>query len=313
MISSRLNSGSSSRKTKKATTSSRDDDPEGPLAADRELHPPSSGPTGEPGSSGPVAMALGNRSASPFAASLAARGIREQAERGRARAGHHRVLGAGLGQRLQSVGDLGPQRDRRRLQVVDQVLGVLERRGALDDGVAQLAADRLQLGLAAVPAEAVGLGVDVGGGQAHRLRDQHDAVVGRRRDRLDHLAGARHHAGPGLQLRGHVRADGGRDGAQAVELAAREAQHGGGVGAAAPEPGRDRDPLRDLHAQRRLRPAGSRASPPAPSRPGSARRPRRRSPRRAVALASTVSLSASSSGSKIEAISCSPSSRVGPT
>ena len=100
MISSTLNSGSSSRKTMKATTQHREPEPQHPLLAERKLHAPSSGPTGAPGSSGPVAMALGKRSASPFAASLAAAGRAEEPERGRPGAGDHRVLGAGLRQRV---------------------------------------------------------------------------------------------------------------------------------------------------------------------------------------------------------------------
>ena len=97
---------------------------------------------------------------------LRRREVLEEPERRRARAGHHRVRAPRPRERLERRVDLGPQRDRRGLQVVDEVLGIVQRRGALDDGVAELAPDHLELGLAPVLAEAVGLGVDLGGRQA---------------------------------------------------------------------------------------------------------------------------------------------------
>ena len=71
---------------------------------------------------------------------------RIDAERRRARTGDHCMCRAGLLERTQRLLDLGPQGDRRRLQVVDQMLPVAERRATLVHRVAQLTANRLELG-----------------------------------------------------------------------------------------------------------------------------------------------------------------------
>ena len=73
--------------------------------------------------------------------------------------------------------DLRAQGDRGRLQVVDEVLAVVERRPALIDRVPQPAPYRLQLGLTPGRAEPVGLGVDRGGREPLRLRDQNHRVL----------------------------------------------------------------------------------------------------------------------------------------
>ena len=72
---------------------------------------------------------------------------------------------------------------------------------------------------------------------------------------LDPLAGALDQRQGGDELRGDVGADLGGEGGKVVDLAGGEAQDRRGVGAAAAQPGRDRDALLDPHLQRRMVPA----------------------------------------------------------
>ena len=72
---------------------------------------------------------------------------------------------------------------------------------------------------------------------------------------LDELAGAAHERERGDQLRGDVGAELRRELLEVADLTRREAEDGGGVGAAATEARGDRDLLIDLDPQRRPRPA----------------------------------------------------------
>ena len=127
----------------------------------------------------------------------------------------------------------------------------------------------------------------------------------------DTLAGAAHERERGDQLRGDVGAELRGELLEVADLTRREAEDGGGVGAAAPEAGGDRDLLLDLDPQRRPRPAPG-------AQPG--QRPLGEVLAAASASQTTSSLSASStpirsasaSGSNSEQSSCRPSGRVGP-
>ena len=68
--------------------------------------------------------------------------------------------GAGLAQRVERLADRRAQRARRRLEVVDEQLGVVERRGAGAGRLAQPRGELLQLLRAAAEPEPVGLGED---------------------------------------------------------------------------------------------------------------------------------------------------------
>src|SRR5512132_4122225 len=98
------------------------------------------------------------------------------------------------------------------------MLSVGERRATLVHGIAQLTANRLELGFPPRRAEAIRHGVDRGGGEALGLRDQDYAVLGWGRHRLDHLSGAGHQAGPRLKLRGDVGADLSRDRPESLDF-----------------------------------------------------------------------------------------------
>ena len=97
--------------------------------------------------------------------------VGEEADRGRARAGDDRQRARRPRERRERLGDLGPQRDRGRLEVVDEQLGVVERRGA-GAGRLRAAAPPARRAPPALPAEPqpVGLGVDLGGRRARRRR-----------------------------------------------------------------------------------------------------------------------------------------------
>ena len=133
---------------------------------------------------------------------------------------------------------------------------------------------------------------------------------GRRRQRLDQLAGAADQRQRRPQLRGHVGAEAGGDPVQVVDLARGEPQDRGGVAAAAPQPGRDRHPLLDLDPQRTFAPAASRSAASAlaarfsPSTPGQMTSSR--------SASETSIRSASASGSNSEQSSCRPSPRRAP-
>ena len=92
--------------------------------------------------------------------------VLEQPEGRGPRPGDQRHLRPGLLERRERRGDLGPHRQRRPAQVVDQQLGVVERRRAATGGGAQPLGDRIQLRQVAAQAQAVGLRVDLGGAQA---------------------------------------------------------------------------------------------------------------------------------------------------
>ena len=78
---------------------------------------------------------------------------------------------------------------------------------------------------------------------------------GRGRQALDPLPRPAHQGERRVELRGHVGAKPHGDLLQIRDLAGRQAQHRGGVGAATAQPRRDRRPLLDLDPQRRSVPA----------------------------------------------------------
>ena len=172
----------------------------------------------------------------------------------------------------------GRMRQRRLAQVVDQQLGVVERRGAASGGGAQLLGDRIQLGEVAAEAEAIGLRVDVGGAQAVLGGQEHGGELARWRQRLHRLAGPPDQGEGRVELRGDIGPEVGSELGDPVHLVTRQAQERRGVGAAAAEPGRHGNALLDLHPRRRAAPATGAKRRQRLVRPGSAPRRRGRSP-----------------------------------
>ena len=181
--------------------------------------------------------------------------VGEEADRGRPRAGHERMLGARLAQRRQRRPDLRPQRDRRLAEVVDEQPRVVERRRPSP--------------AAASSCSRSATSSSAGRGSPSRSASLKTSGVRRpassgistarplaaHRQRRQPLPRPLDEHGLRLQLRGHVGAERGRDPLEPVDLAGREPQHRRGVGAAAAEAGSDRDPLLDLDPQRRRLPA----------------------------------------------------------
>ena len=226
------------------------------------------------------------------------------------------MLGARLVERRERLGDLRAQRDRRRLEVVDQQLAVVERRGAARGGLAQPARERIELGRRRARApSAVGLGVDLGGatarpssGDQHRRRLARGRAAARPAPRRPPTS-----AKAGIELRGHVGAERRRR--------ARRARR--------PRRRRGAGPPRRRRCRRRARRrpgSASRSRPAAAARPSRARAapssataarfgPSTPGADDLVALAGrrpTSIRSASASGQNSERSSCRPSSRRGP-
>ena len=183
-------------------------------------------------------------------------------------------------QGVEGVADLGANRARRRLEVVDEQVRVGERRGAGAGRRAEPAGDLLELRRVAAEAEAVGLGEDPRRAQPSPAGRQDDARAGRGR------AGAR----PAPRRRARARARGTScEGTSAPSSAASSsrsptspaASRRTAAASALPPPSpaaigirfsisiRSGGPAQPLRAQRR----------PAPARRGSRRR---RAPRRAT-------------------------------
>ena len=171
----------------------------------------------------------------------------------------------------------GSQGERRRLEVVGEQVRVVERRGAGARGVADPGARARR---------APRPGGRCRGGRPRRRRRRSRARPrrGSARPRTPRAAAApppprrRPRGAPGSDgsARGRRRPVGRRARSSPATSSTGEAQHRGRVGAAAAEPGGDRDPLLDLDPHRRPLPAalaelGEGAAPPgsAPRRPGS--------------------------------------------
>ena len=123
----------------------------------------------------------------------------------------------------------------------------------------------LQLAGVAAEPEAVGLGEDLGGAQPAAAGQQDDGVGRGVGQALHPLAGALDQRQGGDELRGDVGADLGGEGGKVVDLAGGEPQDRRGVGAAAAQPGGDRDSLLDPDPHRRMVPT---PRPQARQRPG---------------------------------------------
>ena len=210
----------------------------------------------------------------------------------------------------------GPQRDRRLLEVVDEQLRVVERRRAAR-----------RPPRAAAPPSSLELRRRRARARARPPRRRRPPSTSPSSSGISTTANSPGagsgsttspapptSANAGLELRRHVGAERPpRAPADPVELARGQPQHRGRVGAAAAEPGGDRDPLLDLDPQRRPPPAARAHRLERHRRPGSARRPRRRPPRPPRPPRSATSIrSASSSGQNSERSSCRPSSRRPP-
>ena len=188
--------------------------------------------------------------------------------------------GADLVERRERLGDLGAQRDRGPLEVVDEQLGVGERRGAGGGGLAQAGAELVELVGRAPELERVGLAR-----RPPRCRGRARRGSSRGRDRPGPEAARPPRRRP-RRARTAARSCDGTSAPSAAAISgrsssspAREPQHRGGVGAAPAEPGGDRDPLLDLDPHRRAAPAPRPHRLERHRRPGSAPRPPRRRPR----------------------------------
>ena len=92
--------------------------------------------------------------------------VGEESDGGRAGTAEDRLRGPGGAERLERVAEVGSQRERGGLEVVDEQVGIVERRGAGAGRLAQARGERVDLrGVAAEP-EPVGLGEDGGGAEA---------------------------------------------------------------------------------------------------------------------------------------------------
>ena len=221
----------------------------------------------------------------------------------RARATHERLLGAGAAELGERIVDRRAQRPRRRLEIVDAQAPSPSR------------PECPQLIERATEPEPIGLGVHGGGRQRVRERHDRERVRRERPQRLDDVAGAGPERQARRELARHVGAERGGDlhggaGRQRRE-ARREAQRGGRIGGAAPHPGGDRDPLRDLDPDRRAVPAVL-AQQPSASVTRFGPRPRGRRPRRLARRRSASSSSASDTDSSTVTSSWRPSVRAGP-
>ena len=241
------------------------------------------------------------------------RAVAEQAEAGRARAADQRGERARGAQRVEHRGELGAQRERRGLEVV------LERPGAASARRRARAA-RSGSSRSRPPPSRSSSRVDGRRREPSRLRHEHGRER-RQLDRLDELAHALHQrvarARPGSArpIRGRAassRSAAASSGSPAMPVGG--AQHGGGVGAAAAEPGGHRDALLDRARAAAAAPGTrSRKAASGRRRRGSGRRRRGsrrcRSPRRG----SSSSSSRRSIDANSEQSGCRPSARGRPT
>src|SRR5436305_10518608 len=115
------------------------------------------------------------------------RHVLEETESGWARAGEQRKRRACLAQSIEGGTDIGPQRARCRLEVVDQQLWIGKRRGAHSGRRAQAPRQLLQLLVWAAEPMAVRFGEDVGGAEPAAAGQEDDRVRLRLRQALDPL------------------------------------------------------------------------------------------------------------------------------
>ena len=187
---------------------------------------------------------------------------------------------------LERLADVRAKGARRRLEVVLEQLGVVERRGAGAGRGQQPLRQRLQLARRCGRARA-----GRPRRRPRRSRGRRRPAAGRPRAARGRAAArpspprrgpapARGRAARGRRRRARRRAPRGPEPTPSL-AGSRQAQDGGRVGRAAAQPGGDRDPLLDLDPQRRPAASPARAARRAPAPRGSRPRPPRRGPRRA--------------------------------